>query len=599
VARWRGGALAALKGKRPDDEIWHVIETRPGRHPRRALGDAVFAAAMRLDRSAADCGTYKDWIMSGSVERVRDGLRCGLDAGRTRTLLVVDQFEELLTEAPEQQRRPYVDLLLALAGPNDDAFAAVLTMRRDYYNLCSEYPALYDRLEADDRRARYLLGRMRDEDLIRVITEPLTLAGVDKGAREALARNVLQDVGERPGDLALVEFALTTAWQHREDYAGDLLCSYSALGRVEGTLAQAADTVYADLLGGDASARDSEAVFLRLVRLGDTGGATRRIARRREFSAPQWRMLQALADEKGNRLVQIGGPEGDERAEIAHEALVTQWPRFQRWLQAAAGDKRTLDRLIERAAAWAAAEMPAGQRGKLGNESSSNGKDQYLATGAELQLFEVMAGRHRAWLSSDEIAYVDASTKARQREEALRNWLFRAVAAASVLFAVAAATAGLFYRSAAEQTRTAVANESRALSALSRVALADGRPNEAAQLALAAWPRSDGDQHLRLETMLQNLSKAVAERPYLRQWKHDRVIGAVATKDDRRILSWSGDGTLRLWDAATGQQIGPAMTHDAVRGAVLTKDETRVLSWSDDGTLRLWDAAIGQQIGPP
>jgi isoleucyl-tRNA synthetase len=37
------------------------------------------------------------------------------------------------------------------------------------------------------------------------------------------------------------------------------------------------------------------------------------------------------------------------------------------------------------------------------------------------------------------------------------------------------------------------------------------------------------------------------------------------TKDETRILSWSFDGTLRLWDAATGAPIGPAMKHDAAR----------------------------------
>ena len=48
------------------------------------------------------------------------------------------------------------------------------------------------------------------------------------------------------------------------------------------------------------------------------------------------------------------------------------------------------------------------------------------------------------------------------------------------------------------------------------------------------------------------------------------------TKDETRILSWSSDNTVRLWDIATGQPIGPAMKHDGeVNGAVLTKDETR------------------------
>ena len=57
---------------------------------------------------------------------------------------------------------------------------------------------------------------------------------------------------------------------------------------------------------------------------------------------------------------------------------------------------------------------------------------------------------------------------------------------------------------------------------------------------------------------------------------------------------------MRLWDVATGRQIGPAMTHDgSVYGALLNWDETRILSWSYDQTVRLWDMAMGRQIGPP
>jgi hypothetical protein len=100
----------------------------------------------------------------------------------------------------------------------------------------------------------------------------------------------------------------------------------------------------------------------------------------------------------------------------------------------------------------------------------------------------------------------------RMREEPRRKWLFRAVAAASILFAGSSAVALLLYRSAneqaelarqqkmyadeqaagaREQARAAVANESRALTAFSRVALDDRQVNQAAQLALAAWPRND------------------------------------------------------------------------------------------------------------
>jgi WD40 repeat protein len=70
------------------------------------------------------------------------------------------------------------------------------------------------------------------------------------------------------------------------------------------------------------------------------------------------------------------------------------------------------------------------------------------------------------------------------------------------------------------------------------------------------------------------------------------VWGAVYSPDGKRILSWSRDNTLRLWDAATGAVIGEPLRHEAsVRGAVYSPAGKRILSWSDDKTLRLWDAA--------
>lgn len=450
VPSWRGGALAELEGRRPGEAIWHVVEMRPTASPRRSLGDAVFNAAVSLGRSAEDCGTYKKWVMGDDAEPRRDGLRCGLPADRTRTLLVVDQFEELFTLAPPDQRPPFVDLLLDLAAPKDPAFAVVLTMRRDYYNLYSEFPALYQRLEADDRRARYLIGRMHNEDLRRVMTEPLKLAGVPEGDREALATSVLGDVGERPGDLALVQFALTETWHQRSQYQGDLLQTYAAVGRVEGALARAAESVYAQALGGDKHESEIAALFIRLVRLGDTGGATRRLARRRELDDKGWALIQTLAGEAGNRLVLIGGTEAEETAEIAHEALVTQWPRFQRWLQAAAKDKRALDALIERAASWAA--------------KSDQAKSQWLATGADRESFAQLAKEHPEWLSADERAFVDASNAAYQdqlqREENSRKRLKRLTLSAVVAAALAIVVAGFAFwqrKEADHQRKVAVA----------------------------------------------------------------------------------------------------------------------------------------------
>jgi WD40 repeat protein len=77
-------------------------------------------------------------------------------------------------------------------------------------------------------------------------------------------------------------------------------------------------------------------------------------------------------------------------------------------------------------------------------------------------------------------------------------------------------------------------------------------------------------------------------------------LGALYSPDGKRILSWSDDKTLRLWDAATGAAIGEPMRHDGpVFGALYSPDGKRILSWSSDETLRLWDAATGAAIGAP
>ena len=69
--------------------------------------------------------------------------------------------------------------------------------------------------------------------------------------------------------------------------------------------------------------------------------------------------------------------------------------------------------------------------------------------------------------------------------------------------------------------------------------------------------------------------------------------------DGTRIASGSGDNTVRLWDAATGQPIGaPLRGHDdAVTSVAFSPDGTRIASGGADKTIRLWDAAALREVG--
>jgi WD40 repeat protein len=70
---------------------------------------------------------------------------------------------------------------------------------------------------------------------------------------------------------------------------------------------------------------------------------------------------------------------------------------------------------------------------------------------------------------------------------------------------------------------------------------------------------------------------------------HEKSVnGALILPDDGGYLSWSNDGTLRLWSLA-GEAGLVLRDHDgAVKGAVLLPNNAGFISWSEDGTLRLW-----------
>lgn len=582
VPKFRGGALALLGGELPEDRIWHVVTTRPRTRPRRELGEAVDAAAKHLGLPLADRGTLAAWAAKGSPDQVRRALRCDLPHDATRVLLVVDQLEELVTITPPAQRQPFVDLLLDLADPQDDRCRVVLTMRHDYVNLLAPFTALKARLDADGRQARCLLGRMSDAGLERIVTGPLRLAGVPSPEASLLARTVRDEVGQRPGDLALVEMALTETWRARGEHGGNLLAAYAAVGRVEGALAKAAEQVRHHLLD-DAERALLDPVLIRLVRLGDTGGATRRVASRDELDDARWALLQKLAGEDGRRLVLIGGSDERPTAEIAHEALVTAWPHFQNLLQAIAPDKRTLDTLIPRAKAWAAAQEAD--------------RAHHLATGADLDLFAELADARPAWLSGDEAAFVAASAAARsiaeerQRTQALTAQRLAEAEAAQARLQAEQAEAARHAAEvlASERQRTTRAARRGAIAALALALLAAGfgvffllqKSRAAEQLA-----RMQMQESLRLANLAeQELS---ADRP------------ATAVLLALRGLPVSREHPERAWRAEAEQALyypllglGKTEVLQGGSAASFSPDGTHVVTASDDGTARVWPVSKG------
>jgi len=315
----RAGLVPALRWRSPSSG-WPIHVLTPGAHPLQSLAthvtreiESVTAAATLADDLAREPRSLHLFL-----KRATDDHRA------SHTLLVVDQFEELFTlSRSPQERTALVDNLLVAANEPGGPTIVLVALRADFYAHCADFADLRQALA---RRQEYI-GRMTAEELRRAITEP---AGSGHWELEpGLVELLLHDVGEEPGALPLLSHALLETWQRRR---GRTLTigGYLAAGGVRSAIAETAEAVFQDQLDPQQRAIARQ-IFLSLTELGEGTQDTRRRARLDELIPnPEARpsveaVLAILADA---RLVTTG----EGTAEVAHEALIREWPTLREWL---------------------------------------------------------------------------------------------------------------------------------------------------------------------------------------------------------------------------------------------------------------------------
>ncbi len=98
------------------------------------------------------------------------------------------------------------------------------------------------------------------------------------------------------------------------------------------------------------------------------------------------------------------------------------------------------------------------------------------------------------------------------------------------------------------------------------------------------------------------LSTLLSKHATKKVWTTGGKVRSVAySPNGRYIVSGSSDGTLRAWDANTGEPIGKLMLGhtDSINSVAISPDSKLIVSGSSDGTLRVWDANSGEPKGRP
>src|SRR5258708_9885623 len=167
------------------------------------------------------------------------------------------------------------------------------------------------------------------EDLLRILIEPARHAGYEF-EDAALPAEMVEEVADEPGALALISFTAAKLWELRDRHFKQLTRkAYKSLGGVGGALARHAELTL------DAMPQEERHLTREAFRHLVTTQATRAVLERKE-------LRQLLGDTEhadgvmeklvaARLLVASEDESGAETLEIVHEALLVAWPRLVDW----------------------------------------------------------------------------------------------------------------------------------------------------------------------------------------------------------------------------------------------------------------------------
>ncbi|MBE9069180.1 caspase family protein [Leptolyngbya cf. ectocarpi LEGE 11479] len=434
----QAGLMARLRQGHdiPNSENWQLYSCRPGNRPLTALAQCLVEPGTSREQQYQQQQQLEGILYQGA-EGVVYWLR---SQPQPVTVLVVDQFEELFTLAPLEDRKQFLALLFEILEQAADRFKLVITLRADFIASCLEYPQLTQALQ----RNRVLVPPvLQSTNYQQVIVNPAEAVGLE--VEPELVDSLLQDLSQGLGDLPLLEFVLTQVWEQRQPGLLTLQTYQQQVGGLKGALERKAQSIYD---GFDEQAQACVRwIFLSLTQLGDGTEDTRRRIGKQALMVSKYpvelveKTLQVLVKEK---LVVVSSdslanredsPEGSGEAtmgikggqtllesqivessywndiqtdleelkaettvEVAHEILIRHWSTLRWWLDENRDRLRAQRQLEDAAQQW------------IQNQA----KPEYLLSGIRLEAAEDLYIHYTDELSAEAQQFFEACQEARE-----------------------------------------------------------------------------------------------------------------------------------------------------------------------------------------
>lgn len=347
---------------------WEVVVTRPGAGPIDNMAEALLKSSDDYANANIEDQKIKRTIVStllrssslGLVEAVQQSRR----SSDTNYLILVDQFEELFRfkdstdPGSVDETLAFVNLLMEAVNYEDSPIYVGITMRSDFIGDCAQFPELTRKLND----SHYLIPQMTRDQKRRAVEGPVAVGGAHISPR--LVQQLLNDLGDNPDQLPILQHALMRTWSYwanYRDYDNEPvdLKHYEAIGTMSEALSQHANEAYEEL--DEEQKRICEILFKAITEKRGENFGIRRPTRLNEIAAiadvsenDVAEVIEKFREPGRSLLTPAHGIELGSKSmiDISHESLMRIWIRLKNWVDDEAEAVQMYLRLAEAAAMY-------------------------------------------------------------------------------------------------------------------------------------------------------------------------------------------------------------------------------------------------------